>query len=78
MDVGKVIEYNNKNNISIWDDDYCDTINGTDGTIFHPFFDKKGREDVVAFNQDLCRVITLQFDSFTKLFGTYSAYINIF
>ena len=68
-DVGKVVEYNGKPNISIWGDDYCDTFNGTDGTVFHPFFDKKGADDLVAFNPNLCRSISCYFDSHTKFAG---------
>jgi scavenger receptor class B protein 1 len=69
MDVGKVIEYNNSPNISVWDDEYCDTFNGTDGTVFHPFFDKKGKDDVVAFNPKLCRSISCHFESKTTYAG---------
>ncbi|XP_011499316.1 PREDICTED: sensory neuron membrane protein 1-like [Ceratosolen solmsi marchali] len=65
MDVGKVIEYNNNRNISVWDDEYCDTFNGTDGTVFHPHFDRKGRDDVVVFNPNLCRSISCHFESKT-------------
>ncbi|XP_011499315.1 PREDICTED: LOW QUALITY PROTEIN: sensory neuron membrane protein 1-like [Ceratosolen solmsi marchali] len=69
MDVGKVIEYNNNRNISVWDDEYCDTFNGTDGTVFHPHFDRKGRDDVVVFNPNLCRSISCHFESKTTFDG---------
>ncbi|XP_011499318.1 PREDICTED: sensory neuron membrane protein 1 [Ceratosolen solmsi marchali] len=59
MDVGVVVEFNGKPNISLWDDDYCDTFNGTDGTIFHPFFYES--EDVVSFAPDLCRSLSTTF-----------------
>ena len=77
MDVGTVVEYNHKPNVSTWNDDYCDTFNGTDGTIFHPYFDKKGRDDLVAFNGDLCRNIICYFDSKTKFAGTNMFIINL-
>ena len=48
-----VVEWDGKTNISKWDDDHCDTFQGTDGTIFHPFFYEN--EDVVSFAPDLCR-----------------------
>ncbi|XP_014206769.1 sensory neuron membrane protein 1-like [Copidosoma floridanum] len=56
MDVGVVVEYNGKKNISTWDDEYCDTFNGTDGTVFHPFFGEK--EDIVTFAPDICRSLS--------------------
>lgn len=69
MDVAKVVEYNGKTNISVWDEDYCDAFNGTDGTVFHPFFDKKGREDIVAFNPDICRSVSIHYESKSKYAG---------
>ncbi|XP_058792641.1 sensory neuron membrane protein 1-like [Phymastichus coffea] len=63
MDLGRVIEYNDKPNMSVWNDNYCDSFNGTDGTIFHPYFDKKGKDDLVVFNADICRSISCRYDS---------------
>ncbi|XP_031776848.1 uncharacterized protein LOC100123085 [Nasonia vitripennis] len=69
MNVGTVVEYDNKPNISVWGDEYCDTFNGTDGTIFHPFFNKKGKDDLVAYNELLCRGISCHFVSKSKWKG---------
>ncbi|KAJ8687761.1 hypothetical protein QAD02_023555, partial [Eretmocerus hayati] len=69
MDVGKVLEYDHKPNISKWDDEFCDTFNGTDGTVFHPFFDKKGRDDIVLFNSQLCRSLSAWYVGKTKVSG---------
>ncbi|KAJ8668140.1 hypothetical protein QAD02_009803 [Eretmocerus hayati] len=59
--VGVVVEYKGKNNMSTWDDEYCDSFNGTDGTIFHPFFDEKGNEDLVFFVPSLCRNLVVKY-----------------
>lgn len=69
MDVGKVIEYNGKNNISVWDDETCDAFMGSDGTIFHPYFNKKGKDDLIAFSYGLCRALVCQYDSDAKFAG---------
>lgn len=70
MDVGTVVELDDKKNISKWDDDYCDTFNGTDGTIFHPFLYED--EDIVSFAPDICRSLSTTFEQHTKYAGTYS------
>lgn len=75
MDVGVVVEFNGKTNISTWGDDYCDTFNGTDGTIFHPFLYED--EDVVSFAPDLCRSLSTTFEKKTKVAGmpkTFSSF----
>ncbi|KAJ8687762.1 hypothetical protein QAD02_023556 [Eretmocerus hayati] len=77
--VGVVVEYDNKNNMSKWSDDYCDTFNGTDSTIFHPFFDNDGKEDVVIFNPDVCRSFSLEFEDKIKFRGlTLNRYTTSF
>ncbi|XP_001606602.1 sensory neuron membrane protein 1 [Nasonia vitripennis] len=78
MDVGVVVEYNGKTNISTWDDDYCDTFNGTDGTIFHPFLYEN--EDVVSFAPDLCRSLSTTYEEKTNIAGLttnrYTAFLG--
>lgn len=69
MDVGRVIEYNKKPNISTWNDEYCDKFNGTDGTVFHPFFNKKGKDDLVIFSPYFCRNIVSRYESKTSYKG---------
>lgn len=67
MDVGIVVEYDGKKNISTWDDEYCDTFNGTDGTVFHPFFAEK--EDIVSFGPDICRSLSVKYEKKSKYKG---------
>lgn len=71
MDVGKVVEYDDKPNISTWNDKYCDTYEGTDGTIFHPYFNKNGKDLLIVYNTALCRIIRLHYDSKVKTHGKY-------
>ena len=70
MDVGKVIEVNGKPNISVWNDEYCDTFRGTDGTIFHPFFAKE--ESIITYSSDICRSLEMYpTDYRTTILGKY-------
>ena len=65
-DVGKVVEYDEKKNISIWNDKECDAFDqATDGSIFHPFFDKKGRDKLSMYSPDICRRLIFHYDKLT-------------
>ena len=68
-EVGEVVEYNSKNNKDVWKDEFCDTFNGTDGTIFHPFFKETGEEDVVSFSSNMCRVIKCHYETNSEFAG---------
>ncbi|XP_023315904.1 sensory neuron membrane protein 1-like isoform X1 [Trichogramma pretiosum] len=65
--IGTVVEHDGKGNISKWDDEFCDTFNGTDGTVFHPKLYED--EDIVAFSPDLCRSISSKYRSKSKAKG---------
>ncbi|XP_015587038.1 sensory neuron membrane protein 1 [Cephus cinctus] len=60
MDVGRVVEWNNEPALTVWPEDRCNEYNGTDSTIFHPFFKKE--DDVVSFAPDLCRSIGARYE----------------
>ncbi|KAL7302061.1 hypothetical protein TKK_0005294 [Trichogramma kaykai] len=66
-DVGVVVGFDGRSNISTWDDDFCDRFNGTDGTIFHPWLYEN--EDVVSFAPDLCRSLSTTFQQHTSVAG---------
>ncbi|XP_014229470.1 sensory neuron membrane protein 1-like [Trichogramma pretiosum] len=66
-DVGKVVEYDGKSNISVWDDERCDQFNGTDGYVFHPKLYED--EDIVSFAPDICRSLSLTYRKKTKVKG---------
>lgn len=53
QDVGQVVEFDGKTEMSIWSEEHCNRYNGTDTTIFAPFL-KEG-EDILTFAADLCR-----------------------
>ncbi|KAL7302088.1 hypothetical protein TKK_0005317 [Trichogramma kaykai] len=69
MEVGNVVEYNGKTNVSVWNDEFCDTFYGTDGTILHPFFDKKGRDTVDVFVASMCRSLFLRYKRKSRYSG---------
>ncbi|XP_067284176.1 platelet glycoprotein 4 [Pseudorasbora parva] len=53
--------------LNYWKDPYCNMINGTDGSSFHPFLDKK--EPLFFFSPDICRSISAEYDSTVNLKG---------
>ena len=64
--LGEVVEYDNKKNFSLWNDEKCDDFGGgTDCSIFHPFFDKKGKDSISVVSSDICRRLEFNYDSFT-------------
>ncbi|XP_058800608.1 sensory neuron membrane protein 1-like [Phymastichus coffea] len=69
-DIGRVIEFNGKKNISIWNDQYCDTLNGTDGYVFPPYL--KENEDIYTFSPEICRSLNLYSIGASEVAGLYS------
>ncbi|KAF4114546.1 platelet glycoprotein 4 [Onychostoma macrolepis] len=53
--------------LSYWNDPYCNKINGTDGSSFHPFLSKK--EPLFFFSSDICRAISAVYDRTVDLKG---------
>lgn len=69
-DIGRVTEFNGeKQNMTIWGDPRCDEIDGTDGSIFHPFFDKNGNDPLSIFVPTMCRTLRYRFHSKTQFYG---------
>uniref|UniRef100_A0A8C5RER1 Platelet glycoprotein 4 n=1 Tax=Laticauda laticaudata TaxID=8630 RepID=A0A8C5RER1_LATLA len=56
---GIIITYKNSRNLKYWTS-YCNMVNGTDGTAFHPFVKKS--EELYFFSSDVCRSIYGLFD----------------
>ncbi|KAH1021497.1 hypothetical protein HUJ04_011003 [Dendroctonus ponderosae] len=54
-------------NWTVWNNSKCDTIVGTDGTIFPPMLKKE--EGLASFAPDLCRSLIAQFDKHDKYDG---------
>lgn len=69
MDIGKVVEVNGQPKQSVWNDTKCDTYQGTDGTIFHPWIYED--EDIVSFSPDICRSLPAYYEKKTKYAGKF-------
>ena len=66
-DVGRVVEFDGKAEMSIWSAEHCNQYNGTDTTIFPPFI-KEG-DEIMTFAADLCRNMGVQYSHRTKVKG---------
>nr|QHN69207.1 sensory neuron membrane protein 1 [Sirex noctilio] len=66
-DVGRVVEWNGQPALTVWPEDHCNAYNGTDSTIFPPFFEKE--QDVVSFAPDLCRSLGARYQGPTQVKG---------
>ncbi|KAI5626016.1 platelet glycoprotein 4 [Silurus asotus] len=65
--VSTVDSWNNEQILSYWNDTYCNMINGTDGSSFSPFLDKK--TPLYFFSSDICRSVSAEFESSVDLKG---------
>lgn len=64
---GVIASWNNQTNLTFWNDDYCNMINGSDGALFPPFVT---RDRVLPiFSAELCRSLQLAYDSDTEIHG---------
>lgn len=52
-DVGRVVEYEGKKQLTVYDGEECNKFRGTDSTIFSPFLTTSDK--IEAFAPDLCR-----------------------
>ena len=66
-DLGRVIEYDEETELDAWDGDHCNTIRGTEGTVFPPYLNVGS--DVFAFSAALCRSVPVTYVRRTKKFG---------
>ncbi|XP_052433012.1 platelet glycoprotein 4 [Carassius gibelio] len=65
--VATIERWQGETSLSYWNDPYCNKINGTDGSSFHPFLDKK--KPLFFFSPDICRSISAQYNSTIDLKG---------
>ncbi|KAM3824475.1 platelet glycoprotein 4-like isoform 2-T2 [Vipera latastei] len=56
---GIILTFNNSRTLNYWGS-YCDMINGTDASSFHPFLKKS--EKLFFFSSDICRSVSARFD----------------
>lgn len=57
---GRVSSWNSYKQLPFWASPGCNTINGSDGTLFPPPI--KNTEPLYIFNQELCRTVNLVYD----------------
>jgi len=57
----QITEWNHNKSIPYWKTKYCNMINGTDGTMYHPFIKKT--DTLSIFSSDLCRSIDVVYES---------------
>jgi len=57
MKVGEIVSYQDKYKLEFWNTEDCNTIRGTDGTMFHP--DVERNETLHIFNMNLCQSLPL-------------------
>nr|UFE16637.1 cluster of differentiation 36 [Tor putitora] len=65
--VATIERWAGETSLSYWNDSYCNKINGTDGSSFHPFLDKK--EPLFFFSSDICRSISAVYEGTVDLKG---------
>lgn len=56
---GQIKAWKNSTSLNYWGDSDCDTLSGTDGSIFRPFLEED--DSITIFNTDLCRLLQLTF-----------------
>ncbi|XP_056311529.1 platelet glycoprotein 4 [Danio aesculapii] len=69
-DISKVAiieRWQGETSVNYWNNSYCDKINGSDGSSFHPFLDKK--EPLYFFSSDICRSISAEYEATVNLKG---------
>lgn len=82
VDVGRAIEVDGKTEMTVWDGDKCNEINGTDGLVFSPL--RRINEPISIFIKQLCSSLHLHYNRrttfrgidlhvFTKEFEDFSA-----
>jgi len=65
-----IISWKNQTALDVWTDSYCNAINGTDGSMFHPFVNKN--DTLYMFSSDICRSIYVQYEKDSYVKGLHS------
>eukprot|EP00064_Thunnus_orientalis_P018449 superscaffoldBa00004258_g18548 len=65
--VATIDSWRGEKSLDFWDDQYCNMINGTDASSFHPFVEKK--EALYFFSSDICRSVSASFQKSMDLKG---------
>ncbi|KAK5879060.1 hypothetical protein CesoFtcFv8_024405 [Champsocephalus esox] len=67
MDYGHVETWKGQRQLDFWTSNQSNSINGSDGSAFHPFLDKNER--IYIFTSDLCRSIYMEFEKDVEVKG---------
>lgn len=67
LDYGRVETWKGQSQLTYWTSDHSNSINGSDGSAFHPLLEKTER--IYIFSPDLCRTIYMDFDGEVKVKG---------
>ncbi|XP_034080005.1 lysosome membrane protein 2-like isoform X1 [Gymnodraco acuticeps] len=67
MDYGHVETWKGQRQLDFWTSNQSNSINGSDGSAFHPFLDKNER--IYIFTPDLCRSIYMEFEKDVEVKG---------
>ncbi|CAH8470202.1 unnamed protein product [Schistosoma turkestanicum] len=62
--IGQILKYAGNETLSYWTTETANMINGTDGTLFHPFITKN--DTPYIFASDICRSLQFTFDSIVE------------
>ncbi|XP_031619154.1 sensory neuron membrane protein 1-like [Contarinia nasturtii] len=66
-DIGRVLEFNGESEMDAWFEDECNRVDGTDGTIFAPFYEKE--EGFSIYVPQMCRKLLLEYQRPSKYAG---------
>ncbi|XP_056287956.1 lysosome membrane protein 2-like isoform X2 [Pseudoliparis swirei] len=67
LDYGRVKTWNGESKLTFWTSDQSNSINGSDGSAFHPMLTKNER--IHIFSPDLCRSIHMEFEKDVEVKG---------
>lgn len=67
LDYGRVVTWKGESKLTFWNSDHSNSINGSDGSAFHPLLDKNER--LYIFTPDLCRTIYMDFEKDVEVKG---------
>ncbi|XP_063955547.1 scavenger receptor class B member 1-like [Lytechinus pictus] len=74
MKLNQMDMWNRERLLSWWTTDYANALNGTDGTIMHPFVDKE--EEVYVYSTYVCRSGLLLFEGYREFRGIWLYYFS--
>ncbi|XP_041464193.1 scavenger receptor class B member 1-like [Lytechinus variegatus] len=74
MKLNQMDMWNRERLLSWWTTDYANALNGTDGTIMHPFVDKD--EEVYVYSTYVCRSGLLLFEGYREFRGVWLYYFS--